>query len=343
MISPNAINTHPKLKARSKFLYIDYVTRIASQLYQGDYAKLVDNPDATYQYLTKLYKTGYATIGLYMTAIYSMIQLHPEHPISESIMKKWREYRTLMRKLRMDQYLKNELSEREKSRTVRFKDLKSRFCQIQGLASTHSTKRKHLNYVLFAMFLHIKPKRADLGNVYIGATVADIPITYRSEGNYIVLDNTPRLVMGNYKTSERYGRIVEPLNAELVKILKDSLVKYPRDHLFEHSRKALPYKKNNSYSQFVKRAFDDTFGKSMGASLWRRVYVAENVDFKGTANEVLIANARLSGQSLITQLMIYKNINDLTLKKKEDITKVVKCPEKPKSSTVGKAFAHKRS
>ena len=327
MISPKRIHT-TSLASTSKEQYVERINKIANTLFNGNYGEMVKNPKQIYDYLRKKYKDAYASIGGYFTAICKMIDLHPEYPLAEKTKNEWKDYRDTMRQSRNLQYNTNQLSERELEKLVTSDEIKKEFCDMQNNHETHMKQTTHLRYILFAMFLNIRPKRADLGNVYVADDLVKVPNNYREDGNYIVLNKNPRLVMNHYKTRDRYGRIVEPLNDELVKVVKDSLRRYPRTYLFIQSEgENQPYEKNNSYAQFVKRAFGYFFDKAMGASLWRRVYVAENVDFVNTPHTLLIENARLSGQSLPTQLMIYKNIQPdrLRLKDAKDRNKAVKC------------------
>lgn len=322
-----------KLRPISKKRYKDNVNELASRLFQGDYVKLVQNPMRVYAHLVQRYKDSYATIGAFLTAIKSLLNASPEFQLDPVKQELWDKYHTKMRDARQALYNKNELTDRQTSNVVGFHELKEKYCQMRTEHVTHMKRTTHYQYVLFAMYLNIKPKRADLGNVYLGQTISDIPREYINDLNYIVLTGYPRLVMNRYKTQERYKRIVEPLTPELVEVLQDSLKKYPRTHLITQSRRPFkPYDLNNSYAQFVKRAFDANFdGRSMSASLWRHVYVAENVDFVNTPNDVLMRNARLSGQSLPTQLMIYKNVNiptKLRLKTEHEKRQPITCAPK---------------
>lgn len=310
ILHPNNIDS-VKLSIISKKRYKDCINHLASTLFKGDYVQLVQNPNPVYNHLRGKYKDAYATIGSFITAVNKLLDVSPSFSLSPAKLALWRKYRKQMREARQALYSKNELTEKQASNIVGFHELKQKFCDLQTDPITHLKRTTHYQFVLFAVFLNIRPKRADLGNVYLGQTLTDIPKQYVNNGNYLVLTGYPRLVMNRYKTQERYKRIVEPLTSDLIKIIQDSLVKYPRTYLITQSRSPTqPYDLNNSYAQFVKRAFDYHFdGRSMSASLWRHVFVAENVDFVNTPNDVLMKNARLSGQSLTTQLLIYKNVN----------------------------------
>ena len=84
-------------------------------------------------------------------------------------------------------------------------------------------------------------------------------------------------------------------------------------HTNEENR--VPFTVNNSYSQFVKRAFETNFDeRSQGVSLWRRVYVSENVEFTDVPYDEVEKAANLSSQSVETQLLMYKGHKNSTKK-----------------------------
>jgi hypothetical protein len=330
MLSIDKIAQADKLSPRSKTLYTDYLKDIANRLYNGDLTQLVKYPHYVKQKLEERHKKGYSTIGIYIVAINKLLELHPEYPLDARTRKDWQDIRKDIRIKRISQYENNELPESTVKKMVGFDELKVKFCELQQSNEIIEKQKVHMQYILFAMFLNIKPKRADLGNVYLSAD-GNVPAEYVTHGNYIVLHNRPRLVMNNYKTRERYGKIVEPLNEELVKILRTSLRQFPREYLIVQAKKLEPFVKNNSYSQFVLRAFRQHFSKAMGASLWRHVYVSENVDFTNASWKDLRDNARLSGQSVTTQMMIYKNVKkpeNLRMKSKSEVKRLIRCNAK---------------
>lgn len=327
-ITPKPISDSTLLSPRSKELYTKCIEVIAAWMYKGDFDQLVRNPDAVYAYLRKKYKQAHATIGTFFTAINSMINHHPNYKLPPDLVKRWQHYRTTVRKQRIAEYDTNHLSARESMKVVATSEIHKRFCFLQqNPILTYDTQKHHMQYILFAMYLNIRPKRADLGDVYI-TTERTVPTNYAAKGNYIILTDKPRLVMNNYKTRNIYGTIIEPLNEDIVKILKESLSRFPRQHLFVQSKAPIPYTKSNSYAQFVKRTFDEHFGRAMGTSLWRRVYIAENVDFNKSSFAEIQANARLSGHSPATQLQIYKIVDlpkPLQVKTVEEKSKPIRC------------------
>lgn len=166
MISPTEINKST-LSSRSKTLYIDNINKIANALFKGNYAEMIQNPKQVYDYLKNKHKDSYASIGTYFTAICKLIDIHPEHPIPNKTKQIWKDYRNAMRSARLTQYNSNQLSNRELEKLVTSDEIKQQYCDMKNSHGTHMKQTNHLRFVLFAMFLNIRPKRADLGNVYI--------------------------------------------------------------------------------------------------------------------------------------------------------------------------------
>jgi hypothetical protein len=133
-------------------------------------------------------------------------------------------------------------------------------------------------YLLLTLLSDITPKRSDLGKLRI--YFAEDPVV--NDENYIVLRKVNSsldsfLVMNVYKTAKSYGRIEEVLSKETTQVIRDSLKKFPRNYLFI-TRFGTPHKSNASYGKFVERTFLELFGRAMGTSMWRHVYVTEKID-----------------------------------------------------------------
>lgn len=252
-----------------------------------------------------------ATLVSYITPLCKLYTIHPkfmdEHQPSYLL---WRSYLNHYNMKRMEQYETSQMTENQLTNAVSYDDMKKKFCELEKNPMTMIDHRLHMHYLLLAMFLSIKPKRADLGEVYISQD-GKIPKSH-ADKNYIIIRTTDTqgvLVINDYKTSKIYGTLQEPLTQEVTTIIRKSLEFKPRNYLFIsfHGKlSGMPYSKKNSYSQFVRRVFEKHFGKTMGVSLWRHVYIGEHIDFNGPSYAELKNNARLSGHSIDTQMKIYR-------------------------------------
>jgi hypothetical protein len=259
-------------------------------------------------------KVSPATMVTYASSVLKLFDLHPEFKRKHTLeYNQWQHFARIYRKKYMEQCEENKLTERESDNTVDFQTLTKKQKEMGKDPRLNTDMNFNLHHLLFSLFLMIKPKRADLGDVYVSRDGL-IPESYIKK-NFIHLksgDAVSVLYMKKYKNSNKRGLIKEELDEEMALIIKRSLVAFPRDHLFVHTRgkdkstTRHPYDKNDSYGKFVRRAFETHFGKTQGVTLWRRVYVTECVDFNTKTYKELKDDAHKSGQSVATQLLVYK-------------------------------------
>jgi hypothetical protein len=287
-----------------KLKYLEKISNLSIE-------QIMTNPASSLEIIKNKISIEPATVAAYITP---MCKLFSITPIFMSNNKKsydtWSTYLSEYNKKRLKMYAEDDITPSQLEKIVGYEEIKNKINELQKDPEVFKNIKKHLQYILLAMFLNIKPKRCDLGCVYVSLDGC-IPKSYL-EKNYIILNgDSPKLILNKYKTSKSYGKLVEPLSEELIIILKESFKLFPRSHLFisqDARLKNKPYDKNNSYSRFVIRVFENLFGKGMTTSLWRHVYISENIDFNSHYPD-LVKNARLSGQSLTTQMKIY-NMND---------------------------------
>jgi hypothetical protein len=210
-----------------------------------------------------------------MVPILSLFRLNPD--ISSECYDMWkRRFEECARVVEVD-VKKNELKDKQQEKYVSSKEVEEKCLELKN-SNPHRKKTLSQQYLLLTLFNDITPKRSDLGSVRI--YYRDDP-GVKTE-NYIVLRDSKSefesyLVMNVYKTAKTHGRLEEMLSKETKRVLRESLRAHPRNHLFV-GRSGWPYNSNSAYGRFVERTFFDHFGRAMGTSLWRHVYVSEKVD-----------------------------------------------------------------
>lgn len=318
-VTVNVLKDQP-LSEKTKSNYIGKIRYLETTL-DKKLEWMMQNPKTTIGLMKRNISDKPATLAGYITPICKLYSVHPTfQQANKESSKMWNSYLKHYMDKRMEQYDENKMSDDQLNKMVLFNELETQWCNMRDDPLTFSDKKQHMHYILFAMFLNIKPKRADLGNVYVSLD-GKIPVAYTNK-NFILLNEPgPMLVLNEYKTSKIYGTIKEKLNSNLVKIIRDSLKTFPRQHLIVSAMTGMPYDKNNSYGTFVRRAFDTHFNRAQGVSLWRRVYVGENVDWYDSTNKELRENARLSGQSVMTQLSVYRTMRKQIKQRSEESKK----------------------
>jgi hypothetical protein len=130
-------------------------------------------------------------------------------------------------------------------------------------------------YFILCLYTMLPPARADFNKVRIvkqdevtDALVKDYP-------NYlVVMTQGMKLVYNEFKTkSKKLQRYEKVLPVELVKVIKDSLRRYPRDFLVISYKTGEPYHKPNSFTQHVKTMLFNVFKKSMSINTLRHSFV----------------------------------------------------------------------
>jgi hypothetical protein len=97
--------------------------------------------------------------------------------------------------------------------------------------------------------------------------------------------------MNIFKTSKYYQTVEEELPPALKKDIDTSLSRHPRDYLFLKDD-GEPMS-NNTYSVFVKKTFEEFFGRATGVSLLRHIYITEKLDFDDMTLEEQDTEAKL--------------------------------------------------
>lgn len=310
------------LSTVTQYMYKTKMDKLCT-LAQKNYVWILKHPKTVIELIKTNISTQSATIAAYLTPICKLYTLNPNvMKTNQHHYNLYKGYLKFYNEKRVEIYEKNALTQSQSNNLITMQELRTKVSDLHDIwndfknnNNTNKNLKTNLQYLLFNVFIYTKPKRADLGNVLIVDRSAENKNTIL-KGNYIVAssdnsDNGWELVLNEYKTSKVYGTLRETLDPKLARVIKQSITLYKRDHLFVQtsgSDAMKPMKKNNSYGRFVRRAFEQHFNKSMGVSLWRHVYIGENVDFNKTSMADLKKDARLSGHSVGMQLLVYRPV-----------------------------------
>ena len=262
---------------------------------------IMTHPKETVQELQKNI-SNFATLSSYVVPVCKMFHVHPFAVLKwQKSYATWHKYLKFFRKKEEEEVQKSKLSHKQKQNYVTWDEVVDVFCKFP----TPLSLKEEMEYILFAVLLNIKPKRSDFGNVRI--------FKYKKEcenckDNCLWIDGGV-LYIKKYKTVKKYGMIVETLSQKITDIIRHSLTRFPRDFLFVTSDGNGPYTNNNSYGKFVKRTFFKHFGRPMGVSLWRNVYIRANINFNETSYETIAETAKLLGHSVDQMFKTYRKID----------------------------------
>lgn len=302
-MSIDRIQEQHDIAERTKENYVDVLERVLSGMGKP-IEWIILHPNATYDwYKTNVSASTESKLMLAsavnkMTQIYSGFALkHAEH------VQRWREMIKESNKAKREKYRSHKMAETKYKKAVMYEELKNVYCKLSKDATVMTrSMTSHMRFILLTMLLSIKPKRADLGTVYVAVDKA-VP-EEKKRGNYIEIQGkTGKLYLNRYKTAKTYGTLEETLPVTTVNIIRKSLTVEPREYLLVNT-KGEPYT-NKDYSKFFTRMCEHHFGKGMCATIWRSVFVSENVDFN-LDPLILEENARLMGHSVAMQMAVYR-------------------------------------
>ena len=149
------------------------------------------------------------------------------------------------------------------------------------------------------MYTMIPPVRSDYYKIAIYKTENEVTDDI---DNYLIMNSKPFIVLRKYKTSKTYKAIKIDLPKDLIKQIKSSLNKNPRDFLFTSPRNNKPYI-SNTFNRWVNRTFKKLTGKeNISISTLRHIYITRR-DLKLEEKSGLERNkiAKIMGHSVGTQ------------------------------------------
>lgn len=271
--------------------YIARLSKLSESLGSSMY-DIAKEPSVYYPLIKKLYVEDSTRKNVVIAVMVIFKHIGDMLSKKKSAYDAWKEIHGGLTEAEEARYKKNKPKQSQEDNYLSFAEIEQKHASLKG-GTPHATKKSSQEFLLLSIALHLRPKRADLGNVAIIRPGAKLS----PSKNYLVLDGPSRsiLVLHDFKTAKTYDRILEPVTEELYGDIRDSLEAHPRRWLFS-DRTGGPYSKNG-YSQFVLRSFSHVFGKRVGVTMLRHIYVSERLDFNKMTQEELDGEAHLMGQS----------------------------------------------
>lgn len=227
--------------------------------------KMLKSADASLRKLESHYPKN-STLKQTLTVIVSLISANPDwrdknpRPSSKWVSAHGEASRTMAEERKYTKY------EVVKKKFVCLEDIVKMKKRLKKTANTNDLTDS-MTYVLLVMCTDIPPKRADYNDLKM---VSVEPF----KGNYIFMhaDNKMELVMHEYKT-QRDVAYREILPKQVSRDIAASLDAFPRRYLFSGNDGGCMTP--SAYSQWVIRRFKALFGKGVGLSSLRHIYITD--------------------------------------------------------------------
>lgn len=282
----------PNEKTRNN--YISRLNGMLAKVGAEGVLEVVRNPEAWYPKLQAAYPSLTTRRNL-LTAILVLFREDAELSKMETERAKWKKWHEDLGRHEDARVRRSEPADKQIAKYTSFEEIEAKYAALKD-AGPHKTRQDSLQYLLLSVIVHLRPKRADLGSVQIFHKDPN-----RTDINYVVVrpsaEGSSFLSMNIYKTSKHYKKIEEELPESLVKDIRVSVKRWPREYLFvkdaEKPRGGKEPMNNSTYSAFVQRTFEQLFGRSTGVSLLRHIYISEKLNLDNMTLEEQEEEARL--------------------------------------------------
>lgn len=258
-----AIYDSSNLSPKSKQNYKDYFSALKTRA-EEDIENVATKPEKYISLFTKWYPKD-TTRKSIISAILGLFRYNPSFQEKhKDAHGKWTEaFRETKEKVEK-RYDENKPTERQEKGYVPYEDIiKARDALDPG----------DIRRVLLGMYTYLRPMRCEYSRVAIYKTRPPKD----SEPNYIVFKGRKaNLVLTHFKTRKFHDPYDIEIPAELVKDIKLSLEKTPRDWLFVNSRDE-PYT-SHLYTKWTMRVFHALFKRPLTVALIRHAFV-NTIDF----------------------------------------------------------------
>lgn len=235
---------------------------------------IITHPSYYIPIIEQRYDNNELTIKNIVTMILALFKYGELKCKYEAHYKRWKKVHEKYYEKENTRYESNLPTKVQKDKYISFEDLQKVYGEIKDV---HKDFKSSIRYCLFSMYMHIRPKRSDFGNIKV----------YRSKDpgkkdiNYIFLHQKnwqkSCFVFNHINKVVIKEPIIEPIHQELYQIFQESLKKYPRDYLFVgHDLK--PFSTANAYGKFVSRTFETYTGKKIGTSMIRHMFINEKIN-----------------------------------------------------------------
>jgi hypothetical protein len=268
--------------------YLKRMKSIREALHGAEIHDILMDPETYYPQLQKAYPSITTRKNL-LTLILALFREDDElGKKNVAAADLWRKKHTDLTRLEQAKVRRSEPDEKQVEKYTSFEEITKKYEDLKTRGH-HDTQRHSLQFLLLSVLVHLRPKRADLGAIKVYKE-KDPRI---NDENYIVLRSKggSYLVMNLYKTSKYYRTVEEDISEGLQRDIETSLRRYPRDYLFVKDD-GDPMS-NNTYSVFVKKTFEEFFGRATGVSLLRHIYITEKLNFDDMTLEEKDTEAKL--------------------------------------------------
>jgi hypothetical protein len=288
----------------------NYISRLNGMLRQTGAVTVMEvakDPATWYPRIQSAYPTLSTRRNL-LTALLVLFREDADLAANDAVKARWKKLHEDLGRHADARVRRSEPEDKQIAKYTSFEEIEAKYEELRRGGTAHKTRLDSLQFLLLSIIVHLRPKRADLGavHVFMGRDPNRTDINYvvlRTEGK--AATGSSFLSMNMYKTSKHYKKVEEELPEGLVRDMRASLKRWPREYLFvkdaEKGRGGKEPMSNATYSAFVQRTFEALFGRATGVSLLRHIYISEKLDLDNMTLEEQEEEARLMLHTSVLQ------------------------------------------
>lgn len=266
----NFIRNTKFLKSETKTTYLKKIEIIQKDIYKVKISTILKNPERFHEKVTKYCANTKGrlndslsnhSVDMFFAVILALFNYNQELKEDQfDLYNKWKKVNEKQRKTIDEKYKSNKPTERQAKAYVSYNDI----VRIADGMKEGSQER-----LLLRIYTEIPPTRSDHYKTKIYSSDPN-----NETENYIVLGTTNIVVLNDYKTAKRYGRIDIDIPKKLVNEITKSLKKQPREYLFTSGRTNEPYDKKNSFNKWANRVLKKHFNDGFSLTMLRHIYIS---------------------------------------------------------------------
>lgn len=275
--------------------------------------QLLTNPDEYVPKIKRMYGTKTPTTRNMINAVLAVFKHGGLDDSFAAARAEWQKPNVVIYQAEMARYETNRGTKKQRDNFISLDDMRTKFEKIRRTEDPHKTLESSLHFCVLALYLNIRPRRSDFGEVKIythnprGGESQKNYLVLRKGNSYFVLNDVSKVRANSSKDMlERVKH--EPVKDELYRVIKDSLIAHPREYLFVGKR-GNPLTIKARYSALVLEAFRALFGKNIGVTMLRHIFIS-NMDLNKVSVQQRNEIAMAMGHSRNMQDVYRMNVDD---------------------------------
>lgn len=257
---------------------------------------VIKHPDLYYPFITETYNKSVCTTKNMLTLILALYKAAALKCDYAETYAKWKEYHGVWKQKEEGRYNTNKPTDAQEEKHISFQEIHAEVKRILR-SEPHASLQWSLESCMLCMYTGVIPKRSDFGQIRVYSfdkkkTDKNYLVPGREEGDEAYF------MYNTWSKTHKHAKVKQQrqnIDNKMRDVFRASMAKYPRKYLFVG--KDMQPMTNRAYGRFVIATFKNHFGKSVGVSMLRHLFVNEKIDLNKMTVEEKDNVAAMMGHS----------------------------------------------